>query len=348
MNQRQLPVIDIRPCLSKDCPEQTRSEVYEQLVTACREFGFFYLRISSVEPNGVEALIDDKLLDDFQLMMKAFFQKAETGVLDDCRRSSDNAWGYFDVEFTKNKQDWKKGFDCGFHEASPIDGVNRWPVEEQKELQGFKTTIRDWMTKMVEIAEALVELILQAFKGLIDVDSVRDEIQLGSGKHTGFLRLNYYPECAEDELSEQFGVRRHTDAGLVTLLWQDKSISSLQALMGEVDNQDREELERDPRWIDVPPIEGTLVVNFGDMLQVLTNKYCKAALHRVKTNTMERFSAPFFYNPPYEANCRPMMLEQSSVVFRPINWGDFRRKRFEGDYADVGQEIQITDFTMPN
>lgn len=27
--------------------------------------------------------------------------------------------------------------------------------------------------------------------------------------------------------------------------------------------------------------------------------------------------------------------------YRPINWQDFRMKRFAGDYADVGEEVQI-------
>ena len=27
-----------------------------------------------------------------------------------------------------------------------------------------------------------------------------------------------------------------------------------------------------------------------------------------------------------------------------VNWGEFRRRRFEGDYADVGKEVQIAQF----
>ena len=32
--------------------------------------------------------------------------------------------------------------------------------------------------------------------------------------------------------------------------------------------------------------------------------------------------------------------------YAPIRWGDFRAKRFLGDYADIGKEIQIEDFKI--
>jgi hypothetical protein len=31
---------------------------------------------------------------------------------------------------------------------------------------------------------------------------------------------------------------------------------------------------------------------------------------------------------------------------RPVSWGGFRRLRFEGDFADGGREVQISDFRV--
>jgi hypothetical protein len=30
--------------------------------------------------------------------------------------------------------------------------------------------------------------------------------------------------------------------------------------------------------------------------------------------------------------------------YRSVNWGEFRRRRFEGDFADVGKEVQISQY----
>ena len=69
-------------------------------------------------------------------------------------------------------------------------------------------------------------------------------------------------------LDEQLGVNRHTDAGALTLLYQD-DVASLQVL-------------HDGAWVLVEPSAGALVVNLGDMLQVWSNDRYEAPLHREK------------------------------------------------------------------
>ena len=60
-----------------------------------------------------------------------------------------------------------------------------------------------------------------------------------------------------------------------------------------------------------------------------------------------RYSIPFFYNPSYATDCAPLPTpEREPPKYRPINWGEFRRARTAGDYADYGKEIQIEDFRI--
>ena len=126
----------------------------------------------------------------------------------------------------------------------------------------------------------------------------------------------------------------HTDAGAVTVLTQSL-VQSLQVYQ-----------PHDEKWYDVEPIEGAYVINTGDVMQVWSNDKYKAPLHRVKTQlTMERYSSPFFYNPSYETNYAPVYRTENSK-YRPINWGDFRMKRFAGDFADVGEEVQISHYKL--
>ena len=73
-------------------------------------------------------------------------------------------------------------------------------------------------------------------------------------------------------------------------------------------------------------------------------------MHRVTTNTSKaRYSAPFFLNPAYNTNYAPLPTTVDGgheARYRPINWGEFRSLRTAGDYADYGEEIQISHYAV--
>jgi len=63
----------------------------------------------------------------------------------------------------------------------------------------------------------------------------------------------------------------------------------------------------------------------------------------------QRYSAPFFFNPSYETDYAPLpsvVRENDPPRYRPINWGEFRAGRAAGDYADHGEEMQISQFRV--
>ena len=74
----------------------------------------------------------------------------------------------------------------------------------------------------------------------------------------------------------------------------------------------------------------------------------KAPEHRVRASVQDdRFSAPFFYNPNYDAVVSPILSQKNHndvVKYDPILYGYFRQQRFKGDFADTGKEIQIENF----
>lgn len=76
----------------------------------------------------------------------------------------------------------------------------------------------------------------------------------GCDETTCFLRLNRYPPCpiAGDAL----GLVPHTDSDFLTVLCQDQQVGGLQLMKGA-------------RWVAVKPIPGALIVNIGDLFQVV-------------------------------------------------------------------------------
>ncbi len=89
-----------------------------------------------------------------------------------------------------------------------------------------------------------------------------------------------YP--GRDSAGDDQGVGAHKDGGFLTLLLQDEN-RGLQ-------------VETDDGWVDVTPKRGTLVVNIGELLELASNGYLRATVHRVVTPPAgtERLSVPFF------------------------------------------------------
>ncbi|GMY15642.1 flavonol synthase/flavanone 3-hydroxylase-like [Fagus crenata] len=57
------------------------------------------------------------------------------------------------------------------------------------------------------------------------------------------------------------------------------------------------QVRKEGEWIPVMPAEGTIVVNVGDVIQVLSNNKFKSATHRVvRPEGRSRYSFAFFYN----------------------------------------------------
>ena len=90
-----------------------------------------------------------------------------------------------------------------------------------------------------------------------------------------------------------WGVREHTDYGLLTILLQDDT-GGLQV--------------RSPTgWIDVPPDPDAFVCNIGDMLERMTAGRYRSTPHRVRNTTRRsRLSFPFFFDPGWDAVVRPV------------------------------------------
>ena len=301
---------------------ETSEALLAALDAACREWGFF-----QVVGHG----IPDAELAETRAQMEAFFalpDAAKRAIL----RSADNPWGFYDRELTKNRRDWKEILDNGpAADSGPLAGsYPQWP-----DIAGFREVMERLTEQLHEIAIQLVVAIGRA----LDSD---EDLLAPFADHTSYLRINYYPECEEPAPADSdfvpdtghLGVSHHTDAGAVSVLLQD-DVAGLQVF-------------NNGAFHTIEPRPDSLVINLGDIVQVWSNDRYRAPLHRVLANSSQaRISIPYFLNPGYDYDYAPLtgvVDDAHPALYRPINWGEFRAKRSAGDYADYGEEVQISHY----
>ncbi len=318
----QVPVIDVGALIA-DSSSAAAREAIDQIAEACRTWGFF-----QVVNHGIATA----QIDQVWRQTHAFFARPVAEKMH-IQRSRDNPWGFYNNDLTKNQRDKKEVFDFTREDFDPIYRQrNRWPAE----MPEFRST-------MLEYLEACARLSLKLLEGFsLGLDLPADFMQSDfRDSHTGFIRLYYYPLedpmaglAVEHQEVADLGIHHHTDAGALTVLLQDQ-VSGLQ-------------VHRDGYWYNIPTLDDALVINTGDMMQVWSNDIYRAAIHRVLAmEQRERYSIPFFFNPA--ADCRvsplPSVVDAGHPArYHPIVWGEFRGKRSDGDYADYGTEVQISQY----
>lgn len=129
------------------------------------------------------------------------------------------------------------------------------------------------MGKYAVATQVLQNKLMEAlFESLgLDHSYFHDEINGGSQ----ILAVNCYPACPEPGLT--LGIHPHSDYGSITLLLQTRSGLEIK--------------DRNNNWVPVPFVEGALVVQLGDQMEVLSNGQYKSVIHRATVNGDEtRFS----------------------------------------------------------
>jgi isopenicillin N synthase-like dioxygenase len=188
------------------------------------------------------------------------------------------------------------------------------PLPEEEEVPGWRELAAAHYRAMEEVAHRLMGSLARGLG--LRADYFDESFQRGLST----LRLIRYPPRDEGELVGA----PHTDSGFVTLLAQD-GVAGLQAR------------SRDGRWVDVPPLEGTLVVNFGQVLEQWSAGRIRATEHRVLGCGRERFSIPFFHEARADAIIAPLPIDRPDL-FAPFEYGDFLWQRMTSFVEFRGME----------
>lgn len=142
-----------------------------------------------------------------------------------------------------------------------------------------------------------------------DIDGSKESMLMG----TLIVNLLHYPACPTPGLTA--GAGRHSDISTITVLLQD-DVGGL--YIRGID---------DDSWIHVTPVEEALVINIGDVLQILSNDRYKSIEHRVIVDDKRsRVSIPIFVNPePGEVICplREALDCGGKPIYKPVKYFDY-------------------------
>src|SRR5258707_8093617 len=178
------------------------------------------------------------------------------------------------------------------------------PLPSAEALPGWRESVSAYYRAMEKVSQALMRAIA---RGLTLEERFFDR---AFDKGLSTLRLLRYPVRTDAEQTAQSDpnvwvthdgakgyVNRapHVDSGVLTLLSQ-YSVSGLQAR------------HRDGTWLDVPPIDDGLAVNFGKVLERWSGGRIKATEHRVIGTGRDRMPIPFFYEARARAEIRPLPM----------------------------------------
>jgi len=309
-----LPLIDMAGVREGDSASIRRAG--DAIRQACSEVGFFYITNHGV-PQPV--------IDQAMAAAKTFFAhspEVKRQVAVNKRHRGWHALGGA-LMYEATKPDFKEFFSMGLElpEDDPcvlageaLRGPNQWPAF----MPQLRTALDDYYAA---IGRAGADLLKAVAVGLgIDEDFFAPKY----GKPLQRTQMVYYPPHPPMAENDQFGVAPHTDYGCITLLYQDNSGGLQVRELGS------------NSWIDATPIEGSLVVNVGDLLARWSNDRFRSTLHRVINKSgHERYSIATFYDPTYSAVVDPcdLGIEASASLYPPVAAGDYILKRIDDSMA---------------
>jgi isopenicillin N synthase-like dioxygenase len=303
-----VPVIDVTPLVTRESNEADGDldATARAIDAACRTNGFFTIVGHGVDPALVRRL---------EHAAAAFFHRPDQDKAEFAMARAGKAWrGWFPVdgELTSGIPDRKEGIYFGVESPAddprPLHGPNLFPPGLREPVLTYLDRLRD-----------LGQLLLGAMAVGLGLDSRWFQDNLTS-EPVILFRIFHYPPEPPAEAGERWGVAEHTDYGLLTILHQDQT--------GGL------EVRGTDGWQAVPPVEGGLVCNLGDMLERMTGGRYRSTPHRVRnTSTQSRYSFPFFLDPSWDAVVRPLPLGEPAGP-APDRWDGTSVFDFDGTYGD--------------
>ena len=280
-----IPMVDLSPWFCND--QRDRRQLADTIGRICHETGFLYV---------VNHQIDSDLCRRYMSVLKSFFALPEDVKMTIHKKHSRHfrGWESLGSELTNNQIDYREQVDIGLEQlaiepAEPyylaLLGPNQWLQEEL--LPGFRNTVLEYIAAISKLSRQLLGMMSLSL-GLEQncIESIFGD------KPAPYTKLICYPQTRPGSM----GVGEHKDSGFITILLQD-CLPGLEArsTAGE--------------WMTVDPVSDSLVVNIGELMQMMSANYFVAAPHRVRNvSDQVRYSSAFFDHPDLRAAISPLPI----------------------------------------
>lgn len=324
-----LPIIDLSSFLDPSSSQEARQTTAQAINAACINYGFFYLTGHGIPVSKLDEVIS--LAQEFfalPIEEKNKIKRFDAGGPE----GGDGARGYQGLgeNVTGGLQDMQEAIDWyrewpsdkkETEDGAPgsvktLQGPNLWPAKPEQ----LKPVYEEYIESVKQVGKALVHAMgvaLDLDPPVPGADSTTEDENIfvrNCSESFWVMRMIGYPPLpsslapnpptlppnpttspsTDDDIS-QFSCGAHTDYGCVTLLHASPTPGALHVQL------------KDGTWLPADPIPGAFVVNIGDMIERWTNGLWKSTMHRVvHRGEGYRVSVPFFYEPGFEAEVRPL------------------------------------------
>ncbi|KAI3970693.1 hypothetical protein MKX01_024340 [Papaver californicum] len=304
----RIPTIDLLPFISSnevvdpndDQLDAKKKKIKEVINQACSEYGFF-----QIVNHGVPVGLMSRALD----LSKTFF---------DCS----------DDEKLRFSPEPGAPLPAGYSRANPITGQyerllmftpnsrfkNIYP-DNPPEFREVLQEVFSHLTKTGSVMEAILNECLNLPQNFLH--------EYNLDRNWDFMvNLAYQPTTA----TESSGLSEHQDSNCITFVFQD-DVGGLEVL-------------KEGKWIPVIPNKGSIIVNIGDVIQVLTNNKYKSATHRVvsQMGSRRRHSFAFFHNLEGDKWVEPLPRFTTEIGEEP---------KYIGFYYKDYQALRLRNKTHP-
>ncbi|XP_072092475.1 1-aminocyclopropane-1-carboxylate oxidase homolog 1 isoform X1 [Arachis hypogaea] len=251
----------------------SRQEIIEKVKDACEKWGFF-----QVVNHDIPECVLDEMIDGARR-----FHEQDPEVKREIYSRDISRMVYYNTNFdlyTTPAVNWRDTLTCVLA-PRPLD-----PLQ-------LPSICRDIIIKYAEYVKKLGLVLFELLSEALGLNpNYLKDIDCAEGL---FMLNHYYPPCPEPELT--LGTSGHWDSSFLTVLLQDQ-VGGLQIFY---ENQ----------WIDITPVPGALIINLGDMMQLITNHKFVSSKHRVLARkTGPRVSVACFF--------RQHLQPEISRVYGPI------------------------------
>ncbi|XP_027338174.1 protein SRG1-like [Abrus precatorius] len=262
-----IPTINLKKLIHGEATELELARLH----SACKDWGFFQLVDHGISPLVLETLKDE---------IEGFFRIPLEEKMKYKIRAGD-VEGYGAVIRSEDQTlDWG---DRLFMITNPLS--RRKPHLFPELSSSLRNILESYIVEVQNVAMTFVVMLGKA----LEIEKKEWEERFEDGMQS--VRMTYYPPCPQPELV--MGLTAHSDATGITILNQMNGVNGLQ-------------IKKDGIWIPVSVSSNALVVNVGDILEIMSNGLYKSVEHRVTVNSeKERISIAMFFAPKFESEIGP-------------------------------------------